>query len=103
MDQNIQHQVKSHLTPGFISQIVSDSNVCTIDLNLIHILRIMERKRSLQLRQELSKKFIQKLFDCAVLCKEAGGRCLNDGQEEKVKYISFMKTVRLLGTRPSNS
>jgi hypothetical protein len=81
MSQLIQQQLESYLTSGFRSPIVSGSNICVINLNLLHILRIMEKKRFLQRQSELNK-LVQKLLHCAIACDETAVRYVNESDQE---------------------
>jgi hypothetical protein len=87
MSQLIQQQLESYLTSGFRSPIVSGSNICVINLNLIHILRIMEKKRFLQRQSELNK-LVQRLLHCAITCDETAVRYVNESD-----YFSIVALV----------
>src|SRR5688500_9545014 len=81
MSQLIYQQLESYLTSDFSSPIVSGSSTCIINLNLIHILRIMEKKKFLQRQSELNR-LVQRLVHCAITCDETAARCVNRSDKE---------------------
>jgi hypothetical protein len=94
MNQLIHQQLESYLTSGLRSPIVSGSNTCVINLNLIHILRIMEKKKYLQWQSELSK-LVQKLLHCAITCGEISVRCFNESDKEMTRCIGLTNECKV--------